>query len=236
MYFDIDAHRDCFKTNDDEAYFWHGRTDGVGGQDNAMDIASQNGGQTLEMCMLSNRPELEAAGVTFEDKGNGKVSIDYGSNLDESNKFWEDCSKAFAEQSSGNVHVIEGTDPRSNGQSESDFPSVYNRIEHPALEQNQNVNSITYINPSDGKVTGYEPINHKNTGQNPSEPTGINSQTVASETGGGSQAPHERTLGGNGSVNPSACDVPIPKTNAANPDAAASVDPVSSSVNKGINF
>lgn len=63
----------------------------------------------------------------------------------------------------------------------------------------------------------------------------INSQTVAAE-GGGSEAPPERTLGGNGSVNPSDCDVPIPKTNAANPDAASSVDPVSSSVNKGINF
>lgn len=44
------------------------------------------------------------------------------------------------------------------------------------------------------------------------------------------------SLGGNGSVNPSDCDVPIPKTNAAAPDAASSVDPVSSSVNKGINF
>lgn len=192
MYFDIDAHKDCFKTNKDEAYFWHGRTDGCGGQDNAMDIASQNNGQTLEMCMLSNRSELEAAGVIFEDKGNGKVSIDYDGNLEESNKFWEDCSKAFAEQASGNVYVIEGSDPRPNGQLECDYPSVYNRIEHPSLEQNQNVSGIVHINPSDGKVTGFEPINHNNTGQNESAQnsgSSISSGNVASTTGGGSHAP-----------------------------------------------
>lgn len=51
MYFDIDAHKDCFKTNSDEAYFWHGRTNGCGGQDVAMDIASANSGKTLEMCI-----------------------------------------------------------------------------------------------------------------------------------------------------------------------------------------
>ena len=27
MYFDIDAHRDCFKAKEDEAYFWHGRNE-----------------------------------------------------------------------------------------------------------------------------------------------------------------------------------------------------------------
>lgn len=64
---------------------------------------------------------------------------------------------------------------------------------------------------------------------------GLTSKNIASETGG-SQAPPERTLGGNGSVNPSDCDVPIPKTNAANPDATSAVDPVSASVNKGINL
>lgn len=183
MYFDIDAHRGCFNTSPNEAYFWHGQTNGCGGQNNAMDIATENDGKTLEKCMLEHRNELENAGVRYKDNDDGTVSIDYGNTMDESKRFWEDCSKAFAEQASGNVHVIEGTDPRPNGQSESDYPSVYNRIEHPALEQNQNVNGITHINPSDGKITDYEPIDHKNTCQDASESVGANSQIVASENG-----------------------------------------------------
>lgn len=160
MYFDIDAHRDCFKTNPNEAYFWHGRTNNCGGQDNAMDIAGNNG-KTLEMCMLEHRDQLEKAGVIFEEKdskekGKKIYSIDYNGNLEESNRFWEDCSKAFAEQASGNVHVIAGSDPRPNGQSEADFPSTYNRIEHPALEQNPHVNSIIHVSPDNGQQTGCE--------------------------------------------------------------------------------
>lgn len=159
MYFDIDAHKGCFKTNPDEAYFWHGRTNGCGGQDNAMDIAVENNGKTLEMCMLNHRDQLERAGVEFFTSPDGTVEIFYGSNQQESNKFWEDCSRSFAEQSSGNIHVIEGTDLRPNGQSERDYPNVYNRIEHPALEQNHNVNSITHIDPYTRKASEVELFN-----------------------------------------------------------------------------
>ena len=159
MYFDINAHRDCFKTNKDEAYFWHGRTNGCGGQDIAMDVAAENNGKTLEMCMLDHRDELTQAGVVFYEQTDGPVRIDYGSNDQEYFKFWDDCSKAFAEQSSGNIHVIEGTDLRLNGQAECDYPSVYNRIEHPALEQNQNVNSISHIDPYTRQQTKVEVFN-----------------------------------------------------------------------------
>lgn len=62
-----------------------------------------------------------------------------------------------------------------------------------------------------------------------------NEHPIESNTGNATPV-QSNSLGGNGSVNPSDCDIPIPKTNAANPDAASSVDPVSSSVNKGINF
>lgn len=62
-----------------------------------------------------------------------------------------------------------------------------------------------------------------------------NEHPIESNTGNATPV-QSNSLGGNGSVNPSDCDVPIPKTNAANPDVASSVDPVSSSVNKGINF
>ena len=87
-------------------------------------------------------------------------------------------------------------------------------------------------NPSVGKVSTIEPGNNFSQASNNPQMNFSNTDGIT----GGSQAPPERTLGGNGSVNPSDCDIPIPKTNAANPDAASSVDPVSSSVNKGINF
>ena len=168
MYFDIDAHKDCFKTDANEAYFWHGRTNGCGGQDNSMDIAIHGNGKTLEMCMLEHRDRLEQAGVMFQDKANGTVAIDYGSNLDESRRFWDDCSKSFAEQASGNIHVIDGTDPRPNGQAECDFPSTYNRIEHHALEQNQNVNSITHVDPYTRQPTEIESFNRNYSNSLPS--------------------------------------------------------------------
>lgn len=187
MYFDIDAHRDCFKTNKDEAYFWHGQTNGCGGSKNAMDIASQNGGKTLEMCIQENRAELEKAGVKFKDHDDGTVSIDYGNTRDESKRFWGDCSKSFAEQSSGNVHVIEGTDLRPNGQYEKDYPSVYNRIERPTLEQNAKVTSLTIVNPSNGKTISVESVeknanNHSFT-QKGSYPNEFSSNTIETAEG-----------------------------------------------------
>ena len=120
-----------------------------------MEIAGKNG-KTLEMCMMEHREELEGAGVRFKENDDKTVSIDYGNTRDESKQFWDDCSKSFAEQSSGNVHVIEGKDLRPNGQTESEFPSTYNRIEHPALEQNQNVNSIIHIDPKSREQTAIE--------------------------------------------------------------------------------
>lgn len=160
MYFDVDAHRGCFKTNPNEAYFWHGLTDGCGGPENANNIAGKNG-KTLERCMLDHRDELEKAGVRFKDNNDKTVSIDYGNTIGESKQFWEDCSKSFAEQASGNVHVIEGTDSRPNGQSEKDYPSVYNCVEYPALVQNQNVTSITHIDPATRQQTGVEVFNRQ---------------------------------------------------------------------------
>lgn len=162
MYFNIDAHKDCFKTNENEACFWHGQTNGIGGQDNAMSIANENNGQTLEMCMLDNRDELEKAGVKFRDLPDGTVDISYGSNQDERSRFWEDCSKAFAEQASGDARVIDGKDIRPNGQAESDYPCVYNRIEHPALENNDNVNNIIHIDPESRKTTAVESAQNSN--------------------------------------------------------------------------
>ena len=45
---DIDAIRPKLKTEPDTAFFWSGRTDGIGGAENAANIAKSRGGVTLE--------------------------------------------------------------------------------------------------------------------------------------------------------------------------------------------
>ena len=45
---DIDAIRPKLKTQPDTAFFWSGRTDGIGGAENAANIAKSRGGVTLE--------------------------------------------------------------------------------------------------------------------------------------------------------------------------------------------
>lgn len=171
MYFDIEAHKDCFKTDPNEAYFWHGQTNGIGGQDNAMDIAAENNGKTLEMCMLENRKELEEAGVNFRTYDDGTTAISYGATADEKNNFWESCSKSFAEQASGDVHVIDGKDPRPNGQAESEYPCVYNRIEHDALTSNANVNNIIHIDPESRTPTETESLRQSTSETAPATPS-----------------------------------------------------------------
>ena len=55
MYFDIEAHRECFKTNRDEAYFWHGQTNECGGQDNAKNIATKSENKRKDEMIYANK-------------------------------------------------------------------------------------------------------------------------------------------------------------------------------------
>lgn len=166
MFFNVYEHSRCFATEPDEAYFWHGQTTddaGVvhGGQANAAEIAETNDGKTLEMCMLDNREELEAADVNFEDIYNEEgvfdhTNISYGDTDEENTQFWDDCSQSFADQASGEVHVIEGTDDRAldDGSKipESEYQdSTYARVESPALEENDAVTGITSINANESR-------------------------------------------------------------------------------------
>jgi hypothetical protein len=152
MLFDIENYRHCFSTKENEAYFWHGRTNGIGGQLNAQRIAKEHNGKTLEMKVYEHLRELEKFGVDYDED----FGIIYtGDDPD----FWDKCSKAFAEQASGDIHVIEGTDKRkfSDGRtvSEEEFTgSVYRTVEYPALANKEKVNSITSIDAYSGKETG----------------------------------------------------------------------------------
>lgn len=172
-YFDINTYSHCFKTEANEAYFWHGQTTTDGnnyqGQDNAAEIASAHNGKTLEMCMLEHREELEKAGVRFEPSDGELPRISYGNNDEENEAFWRDCSAAFAQQASGDVHVIEGEDvrfdnpinghPEIEGQLEIVPEAEYQKstwatIEHPELEKNEKVTSISQVDAVSGEETG----------------------------------------------------------------------------------
>lgn len=85
--------------------------------------------------------------------------------------------------------MIEGTDTRPNGQSESDYPSVYNRIERPTLEQNQQVDSITKIAPDSRKEVGCETFGTHNGFGDADKPGLETNNSVASERSGGARAP-----------------------------------------------
>lgn len=181
-HFNIKKHMHCFKTEPNEAYFWHGRTSvmyigfndleyssyPIGGQENAEMIARKNGGKTLEMCMREHRDELELAGVHFNDETG---EIRYGDNEIENKEFWDRCSEAFAKQASGDIHVIEGRDPRityhenniaTSTPEENYKEMVWNRIERPKLEENTDVISITHVDAITGEETDVERFDYYN--------------------------------------------------------------------------
>jgi hypothetical protein len=94
--------------------------------------------------MKEHIDNLKEVGLNFDAERNELYYIG------DDTKFWDKCSKAFAEQASGDVHVIEGTDPRPPELEEC----TYNRIEHPALANKEKVNSITSIDAYSGNETG----------------------------------------------------------------------------------
>ena len=169
MKFDISKYKHCFKTKENTAYFWHGRTTQNGiaymGDNNAAKIAKQNGGKTLEMCMLEYKDELMDAGVDIDIRPDGTFSIDYilAETQEEKDAFWQDCSECFAEQAQGDVHVIEGTDLRyfANQDRQYEFSneeyynnSIWNTTEHSTLASNPDVTSVITVDAVKGEETG----------------------------------------------------------------------------------
>ncbi|MCL2410461.1 MAG: hypothetical protein FWC97_02345 [Treponema sp.] len=160
MKFDVNKYARCFEIEPDEACFWHGRTDGIGDEANAKSIAEEKVLKTLEMKLLEHREELETGGVEFELE-DGAITIKYGTTKLEEQEFWDACSKSFAEQAAGQIHVIEGTDLRRDGASEHEYAqSVWARIERRILAEkltdphNREVSDIMAIDPATGNEKG----------------------------------------------------------------------------------
>ena len=120
---DIDAIRPKLKTQPDTAFFWSGRTDGIGGAENAANIAKSRGGVTLES--------------TIEIKN--IVMSEWDFNNPSTMEAWDLASGAYAEQVSGEIRAVIGSELRPG--------NIWENVELPRLKNNPNVTKITTIDP-----------------------------------------------------------------------------------------
>ncbi|MBK8872234.1 MAG: hypothetical protein IPN19_14660 [Elusimicrobia bacterium] len=108
-------------TNKNEAYFWSGRTNGIGGEALASKIAQSRGGTTLEGL-------LKSKGIKMP-----------GSDHPMSKAAWEEVSLIYANNVSGKVRVVLGQEVREG--------SVWRKIEFDTLKANPKVKEIVAIDP-----------------------------------------------------------------------------------------
>jgi hypothetical protein len=118
-----------FETGPDEAYFWSGRTDGVGGADRSAELARVNGGKTLEMLMAERGIKMPP----WDPADPSSLTA------------WDDVSQALAQGAKGTVHAVVGQVTRPG--------SVWERVELPALKNNPNVTKIVAVDPKTGIET-----------------------------------------------------------------------------------
>jgi hypothetical protein len=119
----------AYRTAQDEAFFWSGRTDGVGGADTAGEFARDMGGTTLEQLM-------ERRGVAMPEwDADNPATV----------ATWKEASAAYADGVSGTVHVVLGDSLRDG--------NVWETAEFPALVSNPDVDRIVRIDPATGLET-----------------------------------------------------------------------------------
>jgi len=110
-------------TEPNTAFFWSGRTGGVGGAEVAKQIAESRGGTTLEML-------TKQRGISMPDwDPNNPIVV----------KAWSDMSHAYAAGVSGEVRAVIGKNLRAG--------NVWESHEIPALLDNPKVSKITTIDP-----------------------------------------------------------------------------------------
>lgn len=124
--FDVELIRGRLKTDPDTAFFWSGRTDGIGGMDVAKKIAKNKGGVTLES--------------TIDDTN--IVMPEWDFNAPSSVTAWEEALNVYAEQVSGEIRAVVGSELRPG--------NIWENIELPRLKANPNVTKITTIDPKTG--------------------------------------------------------------------------------------
>ena len=118
--------RPKLKTEPNTAFFWSGRTDGIGGADNAANIAKSRGGVTLEST-------IESQNI---------VMPEWDFNNPSTMEAWDLASGAYAEQVSGEIRAVIGAELRTG--------NIWENVELPRLMENPNVTKITTIDPKTG--------------------------------------------------------------------------------------
>ena len=115
----IDDIKPLLRTEKNTAFFWSGKTNGIGGETKALEIAKSRGGTTLEGLLA--------------DKG---VKMP---NFSENPKIWEEVSAEYSNQVSGTIRAVIGKELREG--------NVWENIELPRLKANNNVTEIIKIDP-----------------------------------------------------------------------------------------
>lgn len=113
-------------TNPDEAIFWSGRTDGIGGIDAAKSIADQYKGRTLEQLIESRKITMPM----------------YDPNVPSSVLAWQSISTELAKNASGEVRAVLGSQIRPK--------SIWETYELPELMRNPAVSRIITVDPKTG--------------------------------------------------------------------------------------
>jgi len=114
-------------TSPNQAYFWSGL--GRNGASTAATIANRAGGTTLETMIESSGLQMPV----WDAANPASVAA------------WRSASAVFAQGASGEVRVILGNSLRPG--------NIWETVEMPALEANQNVTSVIQVNPSTGEET-----------------------------------------------------------------------------------
>ncbi|AUX91846.1 PAAR domain-containing protein [Mixta gaviniae] len=111
-------------TEPDTAFFWSGRTDGIGGADVAESIAKSRNGVTLESIIKDKHIDIP----------------EWDFDNPQSIKAWEDVSASYAKQVSGEIGAVVGQSLREG--------NLWENVELPRLIGNENVTKITIIDPA----------------------------------------------------------------------------------------
>jgi hypothetical protein len=114
------------RTKRNKAFFWSGRTNGVGGEKVARQIAEKNGGTTLEKIIEEKNIQMPAW-----DPTDPKIA-----------QAWKDISAEYAQGASGTVRAVIGKDLRPG--------NVWETSELPSLMNNPDVEQIITIDPENG--------------------------------------------------------------------------------------
>lgn len=117
-----------FVTKQNTAFFWSGKTNGIGYAENAEEIAEMYGGTTLEMLIKKEQIVMPV----------------WESSVPDSVTTWKQASRWYAEQASGIVYAIIGQNTRKH--------SVWADIEFPTLKNNPKVTQIVFIDPASKQI------------------------------------------------------------------------------------